>query len=169
VKLLLLLFVLQAFKKLRADLGPFPRAVHSSPMPHPAAAAAAATPPSQQQQQQQGHPATTGEEGAMTTAAAAAALGGSLHGGGTYLGGSMGQLLGGLGGLGTQHGSALSLSDLFKMDEDTQVGRVLLSVGGWGAGLVQQGVERRPQSTTHCSVGCDALCVLVAMAAELTV
>lgn len=34
----------------------------------------------------------------------------------------MGQLLGGLGGPGAQHGSTLSLSDLFRMDEDTQVG-----------------------------------------------
>jgi hypothetical protein len=120
-------------------------------MAHPAAvAAAAATPPSHQQQQQQGHTAAAaaGEEGAMTAAAAAAALGGALHGSGTYLGGSTGQLLGGLGGLGTQHGSALSLSDLFKMDEDTQVGSVWV-VKGWGRGFV---------SATDGSVRRDTLC-----------
>lgn len=113
--------LLQAFKKLRADLGPFSRALHSSHTPLPAAAA---TPADQHQQQQQGTDpaaaAAAAGEGATTTAAAAAALGGALQGSGTYLGGSVGQLLGGLGG--TQHGSTLSLSDLFKMDEDTQVG-----------------------------------------------
>jgi hypothetical protein len=114
---------LQAFKKLRADLGPFSRAVQSMPPP---------AEPTQQQQEQQrqsgpaGTPPAAAAAGAagLSTAAAAAAVagsgGGPLHGSGGFLGGSMGQLLG-LGGLGAQHGSALSLSDLFKMDEDSQV------------------------------------------------
>lgn len=89
-------------------------------MPPPAAA------PTQQQLQSgtaAAAAAAAGGEGAaagISSAAAAAAAavagtgGGQLHGSGGFLGGSMGQLLG----LGAQHGSALSLSDLFRMDED---------------------------------------------------